>query len=82
MEKDIEEILASRFIEGDYFEKTLKNLHDPYLLADMKQAVDKIKEIVENKGRIIIFLRLWCRWCYFYIYTYAFFQKNRSSSEL
>ncbi|MDD3646867.1 MAG: single-stranded-DNA-specific exonuclease RecJ [Candidatus Gracilibacteria bacterium] len=55
LEKDIEEILASRFEGKDYFEKGLHDLHDPYLLCGMKEAVSRIKEAIDKKQKIIIF---------------------------
>jgi len=53
--KDIEEILASRFDEKDFLEKSLKDLHDPYLFKDMKKAVERLKQAKKNEERIFIF---------------------------
>lgn len=54
--KKIDEIISKRF-EGDEFftESDLKDLHDPYLLIDMKKAVDRIKLAYKNNQRVIIF---------------------------
>ena len=38
LNKSIEEILACRFEKDDFKEKTLDDLHNPYLFKDMKKA--------------------------------------------
>jgi len=53
--KDIEEILASRFKGEEFLPNTLDSLHDPYLFADMKKAVDRIKQAKENDEKVFIF---------------------------
>jgi len=55
IEKDITDILASRFEGKDYLEKSLDDLHDPYLLAWMTEAVVRVKQAIEKKEKIIIF---------------------------
>jgi len=55
IEKDIVDILASRFEGKDYLEKSLDDLHDPYLLAWMREAVTRVKKAIEKKEKIIIF---------------------------
>ncbi len=53
--KSIEEILNERF-EWDFSrEKTIKDLHDPYLLLWMDKAVARIKEAFHKKERVMIF---------------------------
>jgi len=53
--KDIEDILKSRFEGDDYLEKTLDDLHDPFLFKDMQKAVDRIISAYSNKQRVVIF---------------------------
>ncbi|MDD5213514.1 MAG: single-stranded-DNA-specific exonuclease RecJ [Candidatus Gracilibacteria bacterium] len=53
--EDIEDILSSRFESDLDFNGTIDDLYDPYLLADMGKAVERIKEAVEAKERIVIF---------------------------
>lgn len=53
--EDIEDILSSRFESDLDFNGTIDDLYDPYLLADMWKAVDRIKKAVESKERIVIF---------------------------
>lgn len=52
--QDIEEILSSRLEDGD-LEKTIDDLYDPYLLSDMRKAVNRIKQAKENDEKIMIF---------------------------
>ena len=51
----IDDILNSRFKNIDDLDKWMDDLHDPYLLAGMKEAVDRIKYAKENKQKVIIF---------------------------
>ncbi len=53
--KDIEEILASRFNSDDFWEKSLTDLHDPYLFKDMKKAVERIKKAKKEDEKVFIF---------------------------
>ena len=52
---DIEEILAQRFEPGELLEKNLADLHDPYLLADMEKAVERIMQAHQEQEKVIIF---------------------------
>ena len=54
-DKNIEDILASRFEKDDFKEKTLDDLHNPYLFKDMQKAVDRIKQAKQNDERIFIY---------------------------
>jgi len=54
-EKDVEDILRNRFENFEDLEKTISDLHDPYLLADMNKAVERIKNAKENGERVMIF---------------------------
>jgi single-stranded-DNA-specific exonuclease len=38
-----------------YFRPTLKQLHDPFLMKDMRAAVDRLKKAVDSKERILIY---------------------------
>jgi len=44
LEQNIEELLLERFWEEHLVEKTIDDLHDPYLLKDMEKAVERIKQ--------------------------------------
>lgn len=55
LNKDIEQILKERFEWNDYLEKTIWDLHDPYLFKDMEKAVNRILEAFEKKQRVMIF---------------------------
>ena len=54
LDTSIEDILLTRF-KDDELSKTLEDLHDPYLLMWMKEAVERIKKAHERKERVIIF---------------------------
>ena len=38
-----------------FLHPTRKDFHDPFLMPDMKRAVDRIKKAIENKEKVIIF---------------------------
>jgi single-stranded-DNA-specific exonuclease len=39
----------------NYFRPSLKNLHSPWLMKDMRKAVERIKTAFENNERILVF---------------------------
>lgn len=53
--QDIEDILKRRFEDDFNFEKTLDDLHNPYELKGMKEAVERIKKAKENGEKVMIF---------------------------
>ena len=53
-------ILAQRGINNyhsakSFFRPKFNNLHDPFLMEDMKSATDRIKEAINNKEKILIY---------------------------
>ena len=53
-------ILAQRGINNyhsakSFFRPKFNNLHDPFLMKDMKSATDRIKEAINNKEKILIY---------------------------
>ncbi|WP_066637842.1 single-stranded-DNA-specific exonuclease RecJ [Desulfolucanica intricata] len=38
-----------------YFDSDLSNLHDPFLLKDMREAVDRILQAIKNEEKILIY---------------------------
>jgi len=52
--QDLDDILRTRLWEGK-LAYTLDDLHDPFLLPDMKKAVERIKKAHENKEKVMIF---------------------------
>ena len=38
-----------------FLHPTRKDFHDPFLMPDMKRAVDRIKKAIENKEKVIIY---------------------------
>ena len=53
-------ILAQRGINNyhsakSFFRPKFNNLHDPFLMKDMKSATDRIKEAIKNKEKILIY---------------------------
>ena len=55
LDKDIFDLLITRFGEAHLEEKTLDDLHDPYLLKDMDKAVKRIKQAKKNDEKVMIF---------------------------
>jgi single-stranded DNA-specific DHH superfamily exonuclease len=55
IEKDIFDLLIIRFGEDHLDEKTIDDLHDPYLLKDMDKAVKRIKLAKKNDEKVMIF---------------------------
>jgi single-stranded-DNA-specific exonuclease len=55
LNKDIAEILSSRFNKKDFEEKSLADLHDPYLFKDMEKVIKRIEKAKENKEKVFIF---------------------------
>lgn len=53
-ELDLYDLLKQRFLDNE-LEKWLQDLYDPYLLADMKKAVDRIVFAQKNNQRVVIF---------------------------
>jgi single-stranded-DNA-specific exonuclease len=51
----VKNILRARFTDDDIIEWSLDDLYDPYLLAGMKEAVERIKQARESKERVMIF---------------------------
>lgn len=46
----------SSFEEAEkFFRPKLDELHDPFLMKDMKDAVERLQEAIENKERILLF---------------------------
>jgi single-stranded-DNA-specific exonuclease len=41
--------------QRSFFEDGLENLHDPFLFKDMQKAVDRIREAIDKKEKIMIF---------------------------
>ncbi len=58
--KTICSILVNRGIDTfdaakNFFRPSLQNLHDPFLMKDMKKAVDRIESAINNNEKILIF---------------------------
>lgn len=55
LHQDISTILKSRFTEDESLEGSLDDLFDPYLLAGMQEAVERIKKAKQTQERVMIF---------------------------
>jgi single-stranded-DNA-specific exonuclease len=55
LNQDITAILTSRFWEDEILEWSLDDLYDPYLLAGMKEAVERIKKAKQENERVMVF---------------------------
>jgi len=40
---------------ASYFDASLRELHDPFLMKDMQKAVDRLHEAINNKEKILIY---------------------------
>jgi single-stranded-DNA-specific exonuclease len=54
------ELLVQRGVETfdqakDYFRPDLNHIHDPFLMADMEKAIDRIEYAIANKQKILIY---------------------------
>jgi single-stranded-DNA-specific exonuclease len=57
---EIAQILVNRNLSdaesaGKFLHGTLEELHDPYLMKDMKEAVERISQAISQKEKILIF---------------------------
>ena len=57
---EIAQILVNRNLNdaetaGKFLHGTLEELHDPYLMKDMKQAVERVRQAISRKEKILIF---------------------------
>jgi len=60
VERHIASLLAQREIETykdakAFFRPSLYNLHDPFLMQDMKKAVDRIEKAIHNNENILVY---------------------------
>ena len=55
LDQEIEALLLERFGEEHLVEKTIDDLHDPYLLKDMEKAVARIKQAKKDDEKVMIF---------------------------
>lgn len=60
----VDEIIASLLVQRGvqsyedaerFFRPKLSDLHDPYLMVDMSEAVDRIEEAIETEERVMLF---------------------------
>lgn len=55
MNKIFEQLLKARSITDDFLYPKYERLSDPYLLPDMKVAIDRIKEAINREERVLIY---------------------------
>lgn len=60
IEKPLASLLLQRGIKTkeealDFFEPKIENLHDPFLMADMDKAVDRLSRAIINNEKILIY---------------------------
>ena len=55
IEWEIDDILSKRFDGDDFLDKTMEDLHDPYLLSGMSEAVSRIIQAKDNNEKVVIF---------------------------
>lgn len=60
IEKPLASLLLQRGIKTkeealDFFEPKIENLHDPFLMADMDKAVDRLSKAIINNEKILIY---------------------------
>lgn len=60
IDKVLAELLVSRGVETFeqarmFFRPSLENLHDPFLMKDMEEAVERLHKAIESKEKILIY---------------------------
>lgn len=60
VDKVIAELLLQRGIDSfesaqKFFRPDINDLHDPFLMKDMKEAVERLQDAIENQERILLF---------------------------
>ena len=55
MNKIFEQLLKTRSITDDFLYPKYERLSDPYLLPDMKVAIERINEAINREERVLIY---------------------------
>lgn len=55
MSKIFERLLEARGLDAEFLHPKYENLADPYVLPGMREAVDRVKQAVEGKEKILIY---------------------------
>lgn len=55
MNKLFEQLLKTRHIDQDFLHPDYQKLEDPFLLKDMKKAVERIKKAVDSQENVLIY---------------------------
>ena len=60
IDKNIAKLLIQRGITSfeeakSFFKPEIQNLHDPFLMEDMRLAVDRISEAIKNKEKVLVY---------------------------